>query len=680
MFNMHVEGFRRVVDAELRMTKPVNLLLGRNRSGKSSIVYAIQAALTGQCAVQSRKGESVKQLVKDGASKASIELTMLGLNAETPLEGVRVERRITKTSQNLTCLTVIQSADGEPSFEAWEGTTTEQQKALYDLLGVTADQMEALLEAGTFLDMAPKDQTAFLASLAGSEVTAETVKGALPEWVATLPDAASSVLAGAIASSPPGPGLIDSADVYLRDERKKVKGVLKRLETVIAEEVSLVAPSMTDGEIESALAEANSESQRLSGTAAKRRELADYIDRGDAPAAMCRSEVEKLETEAKAVQQAMEAAESSLPAAKEELVTLKVERAEASLALTRAQAGRAESESILDLLAEGAPDGCPLCHTEIAEENVPALKADAEKTVGEQAALAQKWYEEESRLNPLVATAARAVSEKESTLLTGAERLKDIASSLSVWRDKEDVCTANLKRAQAELDELPEVSEEAVQALMEKVNQLEDQQRELRAFSSETGNRQMRVGLRDKLAVIVEALERLVDLFGSGDGSIRAKLVAKDTKLEALQAAVNGVVEDLLGARVAWPSGESPMKLRSMEAGTYAATKAHLSGAERYELALALQYGFAVALGVPLVVVDLEAGLDANAPGQILTQLKRMVDDWPALTVIATFARLNKPVVLDWCDTWLVEDGMVRLAEEETATAEAPEEQRGGES
>jgi len=86
-------------------------------------------------------------------------------------------------------------------------------------------------------------------------------------------------------------------------------------------------------------------------------------------------------------------------------------------------------------------------------------------------------------------------------------------------------------------------------------------------------------------------------------------------------------------------------------------------------------------------VVDLEAGLDANAPGQILTQLKRMVDDWPALTVIATFARLNKPVVLDWCDTWLVEDGMVRLAEEETAepgeateeaTEEATAEQRGG--
>jgi len=129
------------------------------------------------------------------------------------------------------------------------------------------------------------------------------------------------------------------------------------------------------------------------------------------------------------------------------------------------------------------------------------------------------------------------------------------------------------------------------------------------------------------------------------------------------------------------------MKLRSMEAGTYAATKAHLSGAERYELALALQYGFAKALGVPLVVVDLEAGLDANAPGQILTQMKRMVEGWPELTIIATFARLSGPVTKDWCDTWLVEDGTVRLAEEETAepgeateeaTEEATAEQRGG--
>lgn len=193
----------------------INIFVGRNNSGKSTIKAAIEYALTGRCGDWTDgAGRGAEDMIRHGAAAASVKVDVGGLGG--------VSRSIPNA---------LQVSD-------WKGALKLQQEALYEKLGAGADVISAALNTGNFLAMKPDEQKNMLFRLMGLTFDEKSVTEALESYLSKggksdllTPEFYGYLKQFAVAGIT-GPESIDRIYSQAYKERTGAKKALKDLETL----------------------------------------------------------------------------------------------------------------------------------------------------------------------------------------------------------------------------------------------------------------------------------------------------------------------------------------------------------------------------------------------------------------------------------------------------------------
>ncbi|HQD77163.1 MAG TPA: AAA family ATPase, partial [Bacillota bacterium] len=89
-----IENFRNHKKTEINMER-INFFAGHNNAGKTSILAAIEWALTGRCIWTDKAGRGAADLVRQGEKQAAVALDVEGLGVvvrSLPPHSLQVER------------------------------------------------------------------------------------------------------------------------------------------------------------------------------------------------------------------------------------------------------------------------------------------------------------------------------------------------------------------------------------------------------------------------------------------------------------------------------------------------------------------------------------------------------------------------------------------------------------
>lgn len=651
-----VNDFRRIREAKLDCQQPVTLLVGKNQSGKSSVLGAVQVALTGKHPRWlSRQGDSLYDLRREGAKKAHIRVTIGDLT---------IGRLIKANGQELQCYSPTEDGnDGE-----CVGTTTQQQAALCDHFGLTAGQLTCLLDAGQFLAMSAKEQVTFLASMSGAELTQASLTERLiaDGWS----DNVGLMLAELGMVS--GVELLDAALKWATEGRKDAKRVLGEKQTLLGV-AEREAPEKPTGDEPDNLPEKLDE---LVERETKCIRLAGQIEQADSGIARAQEAVEQVQADlanalgTKAPVDDLDAAKATLApleaalraASDAETMVIGTEH-DARLALS--SAARQEEE----WLSRATNGKCPTCNRGWdVDEAVQAMATASQVREG----AAGVFRSATDELEAAQATTKSALEPCVAQRTTVANLERQVSSAERSIKQAEQMLVACNKQLAADREARSALGEpEAILTLQVEVEALQ-------AWADWKLSQQTLAELRTKVSAeekSVETWEWLVMKFASGPDSYRAELL--EGRLDSLKAAVNEALSPLLHETVLFPEGDQALRVQG-EGYTYAATDEFMSGSQKLRLQIALQYGFCKALEFPLMLVDCEAALDCDTTAAILTFLRKMAATVPSVHAVVAMAPTRpdwrKTIVAgaeryaDWADVYAVVDGWTeRLMAEQTA-------------
>ncbi|MDR9788377.1 MAG: AAA family ATPase [Peptococcaceae bacterium MAG4] len=212
-----IENFRNHKKTEINMER-INFFAGHNNAGKTSILAAIEWALTGRCIWTDKAGRGAADLVRQGEKQAAVALDVEGLGVvvrSLPPHSLQVER-----------------ASG----------VNEGQAAIYNYLGVDESRLQVAFNAGAFLAMSQAEQRAFLFSAYGLSWTAEQVAAELARWLAEkkysdeeaqrLAAKARGYYPAGVAS---GPEIFEAMEKRAKEERRELKKDKQQIESALDE-------------------------------------------------------------------------------------------------------------------------------------------------------------------------------------------------------------------------------------------------------------------------------------------------------------------------------------------------------------------------------------------------------------------------------------------------------------
>ncbi len=262
----------------------LNIFVGRNNSGKSSILAAIEWALTGRNLWTDRAGRGAGDLITWKEKNCQVGLEIAGLGG--------VVRAMPPHT-----LTVGKSRNIQ-----------ESQAAIYHHLGVDEQIVQLALNAGSFINLPPAEQKAFLFALCGISCTAEEIAAATMQYLhgaGSSDDQAREAAARVKALLPRGfggdPAILEGMEKRAREQRREAKKDLERTRAAL-EEMEL--PNLPEGmeledkeTVERQLAELDREKNELlkahGACQAAQRNIAQCRDKVNKLAA----EVERLNSE-----------------------------------------------------------------------------------------------------------------------------------------------------------------------------------------------------------------------------------------------------------------------------------------------------------------------------------------------------------------------------------------------
>lgn len=218
--SLEIEGFRSHLKSRIEFGR-LNLVLGPNAAGKSSILDAIGFALTGAC-----RGT-------DEGGRGSDALVTLG----TAPEGLRV---------------ALETDRGRFQRSLEHGPASKVGQAIRDALGFRHDALRAIFRPESFVYLEPKQQADLFASLAAPENIEEVCRQYLGDH---LP-------AGVI---PQTMKELDALQVLTQKERPEIKRALAALGPVELKQEAMPADvrAMSPQQIRDRLAEARRQLQAL---------------------------------------------------------------------------------------------------------------------------------------------------------------------------------------------------------------------------------------------------------------------------------------------------------------------------------------------------------------------------------------------------------------------------------
>lgn len=611
-----LKNFRSHKDTTLNLA-PINLFVGNTGSGKSSIRNAVEYALTGEVPEFAEgRNANLDRHVQHGAKKAEVMLE---------LDNLKISRK-------------IPTGAGSLQVKDWTGTPTEQQKALYEELGVSKETVQAALNTSGIMDMDTGKQKELLFKLVDTELDERKLMAAVRKYAKDegLEDDVSSELAltevkmGYGANRPLAGGieLIDGIYKWAYAERTGVKkkadeaaGSLKTLK-----ETAAVLPQGITLEhlpaIEDQLAKLKEEHDNLLQQKGK-------ADGSDARKEAMEKRLAEIEAEDAALEEIVNAERVDPETLEAELKELRAKMKATDDKLTAANRSKLAADSNIDRISESInrlmenKGKCPVAAgVECTSLDYDTLMAKYDKERAEAAEESKAAEAECSQISVSMDCLMKKAAAVQESIRTARDAISEAQTATrrrgNLSEDKE-----RLEKELADLGQLDslEAIEEKLTALSGRIEKGTTLKNTVTAVRDGADNLKKAEKLAKETAEMVDAYEFLCTAFGP-----------KGIK-QAILAETVGKLEQIGSERLQAISGfqlrfitDPDFEVQVIRNGATDPAK-NLSDGERYMVGVAVQYILAKLSGFPLIILDRIEMLDPGCRMKVFKMLDAVKGD-----------------------------------------------------
>lgn len=628
-----VKDFLGLTEADIDLGRPVNLIIGRNGAGKSSVRDAILYALTGRCRSTDAGGRGADSLIRRGATGCSVRLEYDANLASGDLQGMVIERG--------------RNGAGPTGVKGLCPDLAER--------GLSADLVEALLDMPHLLRLSAKERSAILSQVISPAVSLEDVQRHATA-MRLSDDAIGSLLVGLRRVSPGPYGPAELAQAYklcyeARTKRKRdladVEGKLQAMPAAsggplwadtVRQRLQLIEADEADlrekiGALRQQQAEWNRAQARRQDL---ERQVAELESRSRQPqqALPMGPSVEDLTAQVAEFRENYRAASTLEDREREKRVSAESKASAAEGLVRQARSGDTSCP------AHVTTDPCPVLEQRVEERKaqVPQLEADARRTAaavkrartGEIAAAAEADKARivvehlEAELAAAREGAARNQGSAEASLDALQAELDRIEADYSIESD--EVTCAELHTSGKILSDIA-----AKKALA---------QEELRGIEAAARSAEERKKLEAEVAAarkVVATLEELVPALEPR--GLPARILAE--RIGPFEARINEQLATITGGeyRVAIRA-ERGVDVDVFRDGSGLALPCeNLSTSERMRLGVALAAGISVLSGLRILVIDEAELLDVGNRGLLMRGVMELAGEIETTLILATCDR-----------------------------------------
>ena len=626
-----LQNWRNHANTEIRLDQ-INVLVGPNNAGKSSIVAAIEYALSGRCQWTDGRGGGADLLIRQGEKSATVAVEIEGLG--------EVRRQVYRSSTP----TKLQVAD-------WTGGVEAQQEQLYRTLGIGRDVIAALVDAMRVADLKPEEQRDLLFRVAGFAFT----KAGLRDHVAEAAGGDADVIrlfdqAPDVAG---GPEVFDQLYKHFYNARRDAKRDYQHVKADL-DALQARQPNIPEGMTLDDLPRAKELLQKL------RAQRDQLLRRGGADTA---AEIARIEAQLEQIDRDVEVLREQIAETRAtldeigqpnaRLANAQAARNAAQGKYEDAQAALAQVKAQLALLDAGFV--CPACGFNSAEPDSKQRKA---------------LERERKRLEKAVADAEAAVAQARDHL---AECDKELREAQELADQHERLTKENYERSNQ------------VVSLNARRAKLEARLKELQAAAeasnvdAEVARLDERIAKGEQIVSALESAAQFADLVTKHEAGVQA-LAADVEALETLVALFgpSGLKQQFLGRLIEDLNTRATALLDALAEGYTIRFEAepftilvndlplpNLSESERMRVGIVLQILLADLAGAGWLLIDAADRLDPANRGRLIGLLLDVRDRFDTVIVLATRGDVEpRDPGIPGVQVLLVEDGRVRsLAE-----------------
>jgi len=643
-----IENFRNHKKTEINMER-INFFAGHNNAGKTSILAAIEWALTGRCIWTDKAGRGAADLVRQGEKQAAVALDVEGLGVvvrSLPPHSLQVER-----------------ASG----------VNEGQAAIYNYLGVDESRLQVAFNAGAFLAMSQAEQRAFLFSAYGLSWTAEQVAAELARWLAEkkysdeeaqrLAAKARGYYPAGVAS---GPEIFEAMEKRAKEERRELKKYKQQIESALDEikaaSLNQVPPEGLE-DLKNRLAgmkKRRDEMLKACGASreaqARRQALEERIAQAEKKTAGARARAESLAAELEGLGGPGEASGTPNSAGEEEELQEKVDAAGRAVAAAKS---KLEAIDKAGQALTSKDRRCPLApgllQCGLTEDQLDAVLISLRR---EHKITSQELERQKAALKEATEKLA-AVRKSQEESQARARRVLLIQGELNTQKQLAEALEASIAGLRKEMASLPEED----QGLLEDLDQLEAAICRAESALAQHGEAEALAGRKAALERDFETLDAEV-----ADLEVLVKALGPDGLRRDLLAGILegfvGRVNDRLGRLTegAYQVSLAPdMAILCRANGGPLLPLKLLSKSEQLRVGIAVSEALSAAAGLRFIAIDEADMLDQENRDLLAGMLLDTADEFDQVLVFTTVGdvRPENPGLLGVKMFW-VEEGAVK--------------------
>jgi prefoldin subunit 5 len=601
----------------------INVFVGRNNSGKSSIKAAIEYALTGRCEEGTdRAGRGAEALVRHGASFGGVTLNVEGLGD------------------------IARAVPGELQVAGWQGGTKLQQAQLYQELGAGADVISAAINTGNFLKLSPDEQKNVLFKLMGLTFDEQSMTEALEKYLTKTKR--HSILEASFygflkmftsKAGSGGPEVLDTVYNLVYKERTGAKKALKELETLAAggKQESALPPGAFESreQIREDLAKLKDRKEELLQLRGQALGKKDLVERLTAESKRLSLQYEDLYAELEAIefnQAELDELEATLPELEKKAEGTR-NNWEVQLKIVNNHKANLDSwTSAREKLSGNQHDRlCPIAPKLQCSADIKAML----EQLGRDIDACAKLYDDALQEATIMEQEAKEAAERYQQALARVEdlrradqRMKDLAKDIQDVDNARESVRAELEQAEKSIVSLTEVEEEMDQ-LSQRIPKGEELLRQIAAEERVREERNHVAGALERKRQEVAWLEVLVEAFGPKGmkAAMLAEVVGK------VQAHANERLAILGGGKYSLEF--STVKDFEVLVKVDGHVTRKLSKSERMRVDVILQDVLNSLTGLRLLVIDDCDTLDPVNKGMLINLLLQVRDDYDTIIILS---------------------------------------------
>lgn len=623
ILRLQIKDFLGIREADIDLSHPVNLVLGHNGAGKSSVRDAILYALTGRCRSTDAAGRGADSLIRRGASACTVALSWTDHRGAGCVERGRNGSGATGTG-----------------------------KGMANIGDVPADLVEALLDMPHLLRLSAKDRSAILSTVISPAAPLEEIQR--HATAAGLSEGAIASLLGGLRRVSPGPyEPAELAEAYKRcyEARREKKRDLAALEAKL--QALPPAPVGADaGAIRKSIADLEAEEASLRERLGSLRQQQVEWNRALARRQDLERQAGELAARVRQPQQALPMA-PSIEDLTAEVARLREAHRAAATVESGAQEKRVRAESEAKAAWERvvqARDGDASCPAHITDDPCPMLLPRVQERKAQVPDLQKAAKQTDTAANKARTAEKAAAVEAEKALRALEQKESELVAAREAAARHQGSAEASLDAIQAELDRIDEQfptsanpaaqlvrEEQALHELAARKDQAQGRLREIDAAGRSAEERKQLEADGAALRSAASILEELVPVLEPR--GLPARLLAE--KVGPFEQAVNAQLATITGGeyRVAVRC-ERGIDLDVFRGGSdLALPPENLSMSERLRLGVALAQAVSVLSGLRILIIDEAEMLDPGNRGLLMRGVQAMVGQIETTIILATAER-----------------------------------------